>query len=242
MADFFENMKLFVGNGAYVVWAGGTEFLHEVVHSFDEGEFINFNVGGDGEGGQDSGYGGMYARHEEGEPKATDAEDAVPEYAAYTQDVRNNHGGHEDAAGEEAGEVDVGSIEEGDDEDGTEVIGNGEGGEEDFEGKGDFVAQEVENTEGEGDVGSHGDTPSFRGVFGVVEEEVNGSGENHTANGAGDREERFAGFVELASDDFAFEFEADHEEEYGHEPVINPMVEGFFDIKLVKAKAELVFP
>ena len=121
--------------------------------------------------------------------------------------------------------VDVAAIEECHNEDGAEVIGYGKGCEEHLERDGHAVAEDGHDTDGKGDVGGCGDSPTSCGGGAEIEECVEEGRDCHSTCCRNDGQEGFLHAGEFATDDFTLDFEPDGEEEDDHEDVVDELLD-----------------
>ena len=133
------------------------------------------------EEGQDhAGERGVDARVEHADPQ----HQANHEVVTRSVDLGPCQGGkHQDAHERRRTPGDAGTlaVADGQDHDGQDVVGDGEGLEEDLGLGGHAVAQKRHDAEGEGDVGGDGDGPAVRSRRGV-ERQVDKGGRNHAAD------------------------------------------------------------
>src|SRR6266550_347639 len=75
------------------------------------------------------------------------------------------------------------------------------------------------------DIRSHRNAPAARAESRRVENPVDCRGHNHAANRTRDRQRGLPARGQLASEQLAFDFEADQKKEHGHESVVDPVAE-----------------
>lgn len=125
-------------------------------------------LGGDAEGYEYAGDGGVDAGVEEEEPN--DCADCQIEALALDAQTRTQHEQRQKSGGvDKQHDVYLRGIESGDDDDAADVVGDGERGEENLQRHGHALPQEGEDAEREGDVRGHGDCGAAF-VFGAVAE------------------------------------------------------------------------
>ena len=134
---------------------------------------------------------------------------------------------HQHAVGEVTG------IEEGDDDDGTEVIHDRQGEQEDFQRGWDPVAGQRQDSQCEGDIRCRRNRPAVEsGAVAGVDHDIDDRRSQHAAerrdSGQGDL--RSAG--KLPGQNFTFDFEADHQEEDGHQAIVDPQQHRLGDMDL----------
>ena len=224
-----------------VEMAEGVANLADIVHRGIDG------LGGDAEGNEDSGNGGVDSGIEEEEPDYGAQEDieglALDEAAASEIEDSENEGG----PGEEF-KLDSTAIEYGDYDDATDIVNDGQSGQEDLQGDGHTLAEHCEHSEGEGNVCGHGDCGAAAIVRAMGKEEEDDYGNCHAADGSDDGEQGLAKRREFANENFPFDFQADTEEEDGHQRIIDELDEGHWfammaeEIEGANLEAHLLFP
>jgi hypothetical protein len=177
-----------------------------------------------GHGDEDAGDRRVHAGAEEQQPHRH-ADDRVDRGGAHPTAVRRDQQGQEDGGRAEVGPVQRVGVEDRDHQHGAEVVGDGQGGEEDLERGRHAVAEQRHDADGERDVGGHRHAPAAGRVARRVQREVERGGQEHAADGAGDREHRLARSRQLAGEDLALDLEADDEEEDRHQAVVDPEVQ-----------------
>ena len=140
---------------------------------------------------------------------------------------------HQSEAYAEARQVELGGVEDGDDQHGAQVVHNGQRRQEDLEHQRHALAQQRQYADGEGNVGGHGDAPAARQFAFEAEHLVDAHRHQHSAHG---REYGQRGHLEVA---LALDFEAHHQEEDGHQGVVDPVDEVHVDAELVDGHADV---
>src|SRR5699024_1521711 len=93
--------------------------------------------------------------------------------------------------------------------------------------------------DGEGDVGGRGDGPSVHRVATEVDDSVERGWDNDAPDGRGRRDQCFRRRSEVTSDELAFEFEPDEEEEDGQQSVGSPLPDGQVQVPRFVTELEL---
>ena len=121
----------------------------------------------------------------------------------------------------EKDEIDFPAVEQSHDKDGYQVVGHGQGGEEDLQGHGNLVSEHREDADGEGYVGRSGDSPTAGPGSAVVDEcEDQGRGANASERSY-DGKDGLLGFAEFPMVDFAPDFQSDYEKENHHQDIVD---------------------
>ena len=104
----------------------------------------------------------------------------------------------------------------------AEVVGNGQGEQEEPQRRGDASTEERHDTEREGDVGGHGDAPAPRAAPACIHDEIEQGGHEHAARGSQDGQRGPPTILQLARRQLAADLQPDHEEEDGHQSLVDP--------------------
>ncbi|CAB4873916.1 unannotated protein [freshwater metagenome] len=133
-------------------------------------------------------------------------------------------GGDADQGKREPGELEVVGVEDRDDADCAEVVDHGQGQEEGTEGDRQPPADDGKDGQGKGDIGRHRDAPAGRQPPGHrgVEHQEDERRNDHAAERGRDRHGGARGPGKRPDHELVLEFEADHEEEHGEQPVGGP--------------------
>lgn len=121
--------------------------------------------------------------------------------------------------------LDPARVEDGDDGDGSDVVDDGEGEEEDLEPDRGPPAEDGEDSDGEGDVGGHGNPPAPSGVAASHHGQEHQRGDHHAARRGHGRERGSPPVPQFPDGDLPLDLEADEEEEDGHDGVVDPVLE-----------------
>ena len=128
-------------------------------------------------------------------------------------------------------------IEERDDHDGENVVGDGEGLEEDLGLGRDPVAQERHHAERERDVRRDRRRPPVHGAA-LVDDEVDEGGNRHAADGGEHGQGSLARTAQLADGELVLELDAHEQEEDRHEEVVHEGLDGDRDHERPDAERE----
>ena len=112
-------------------------------------------------------------------------------------------------------------IEECDHEDRSDVIDDGERQQEQAAAEWHPGSEQGHHPEGEGNVGGHRDAPAIHRSGAPGEGEVDEGRYHHSAQRGESGECGGAGVAQIAGHQFAFDLEADHEEEDRHQPIVD---------------------
>ena len=115
------------------------------------------------------------------------------------------------------------AVEDRDHDDRTDVIDDREGEQEQLESRWHPRPQEREDADREGDVGRHRDAPAAASVASEIHGNEDQGRERHSSESGEGRQRGRPPIAQLAVDDLALDLEADHEEEDGHQAVVDPM-------------------
>ncbi len=111
----------------------------------------------------------------------------------------------------------MGRVEDRNDEDSAHVIGNGQRGNENFEGEGHAPTEQREQPEREGRIGGHRYAPPACAGAAGVQQHVEDHRHDQAAAGGDDRQQCPPCGLELPDRDFPFDLETHDEEEQRHE-------------------------
>ncbi len=117
-------------------------------------------------------------------------------------------------------------VEEGDDHDGQDVVGDGQGLEEDLGRGGNAVTEKRHDAQRKGDVGGDGGGPAVHGTTGV-EDEVDHRRCRHAANCGEHGKRGLPGLSQLPHGHLVLELYAHQQEEDGHEEVVHKGLDGY---------------
>ncbi len=94
----------------------------------------------------------------------------------------------------------------------------------------DTRAEQHDDAEGEGDIGRGRDGPALQcRRIASIDQRIDAGRDGHAAKGRGGGQDRLTARCELPFDEFAFDFQANEEEEHRHPKVVDPMQERLFD-------------
>ena len=133
----------------------------------------------------------------------------------------------QDARHRQRPQVEAARIEQGDDDDRAEVVDNRQRGQEHLERNRHPVAEHAEHGQRKGNVGRdrHGPAAHDEAVV-VVERREDHRRHDHAAEGGQSGGRHTVERGQLAAGHLAPQLEADEQEEYGHQPVIDPNMQG----------------
>ena len=114
-------------------------------------------------------------------------------------------------------------VGDGDHHDRADVVDDRQGQQEDLEGRGDPPAQHGHHAERERDVRRHRDPPARARRTTTGDEEVEDRGHHHAAHCGDHGQRRGPSVAELAGHPLPLDLEPDHQEEQGHQPVVDPV-------------------
>ena len=154
--------------------------------------------------------------------------DNVKNHPLFSQFVHHQHKDDKQNGNAKENQVDAFSVEQGHNEYGYKVIGNGQGGKENLQGNGDFVAKDGKDSDGKGDIGSSRDSPTGGGVGAMVYKGIDEGRDNNSAKGGDDRHDGFLAAAELSVHDLPFDFKAYGKEENDHQYVVDELFHRHF--------------
>ncbi len=129
-------------------------------------------------------------------------------------------------------------VEDGDDHDGADVVGDGEGEQEQLRARRDPIADQGHDAHGERDVGRHRDAPALLGGGAGVERQIDRSRNQHAAQRGDGRQGDGPRVPEFSDHELALDLETDDEEEQRHQPVVDPLDERQIDVEEVVAELD----
>ncbi|MNI23579.1 hypothetical protein D3C73_771730 [compost metagenome] len=122
-------------------------------------------------------------------------------------------------------QIEFSRIEKGNDDDRAEVINDGKCRQEDLEGCGNTIAEKRHDPEREGDVRCGRDRPAAKCTrIAPVEPHIKQCRKQHTTDRRRTRENATAPARKLSVEHFAFDFQADQQEEDAHQCVVDPVL------------------
>ena len=121
---------------------------------------------------------------------------------------------------------DLTGIEERDHQHRPHVVHDGQCREEDLESTRGARRDQRQHAERKRDIGRHRNRPSARLDAAAVGEEIDRSGDHHSADGAGDRQRRLPQRCQLAGQHLPLDLQPDQEKEDRHQAVVDPLMEG----------------
>ena len=114
-------------------------------------------------------------------------------------------------------------VDEADDGHRDDVVDDGQGEEEDPQLGGDGGADDGQGAEHEGGVRADDDAPAGGGLTGRIDREVEGRRDEHPAQARDERHDEPSTLGQLAERELVPHLEPDHEEERGHQAVVDPV-------------------
>ena len=121
--------------------------------------------------------------------------------------------------------VDAAGVEQRDHDDRAEVIDHRQRQEQHAQAAWHPAAEHRDHADRERDVGGHRDGPPTRALAARVERDVDQRGHHHAAERRGERQRGAPDIRQIPLVQLAAQLESDHEEEHGHEPVVDPEVQ-----------------
>ena len=106
-------------------------------------------------------------------------------------------------------------------EDCNDVIDDGQGQQEDLQAKWDARTEQRQNSDHEGDIGRHGNSPAALARLGPLHRRVDCCWGYNTTDRAKNWKQCLAGVPKFTRYDFAFDLETYHEKEDGHQDVVD---------------------
>ena len=165
---------------------------------------------------------GVNARLEHGDPERRPEED-VRRPPRHAKPVQHEEDREQDPGGKERRGGQLARVEDGDDGNRPYIVEDRDAEEEGLEGRRDAVAEEGENTEGEGDIGRRRDRPSCHRVrISPVEERIECCRHEHSTGGGKRGEGRGRAARQVPLEHLPLELEPDQQEEDGHQAVVDP--------------------
>ena len=122
-------------------------------------------------------------------------------------------------------EVDLSAVEERDHQDGDQVVRDGEGGQEYFQGHRHLVAEHREDADGEGDIRGGRDAPAAGGHRAVVDDGVDECRGDDAAERSNHRQHGLLRRGQLSVRHFAPDFQPHGEEEDHHQDVVDELLD-----------------
>ncbi|MCY1218549.1 hypothetical protein D9M72_304980 [compost metagenome] len=154
--------------------------------------------------------------------------------AKYQQDAGTGDG--------ETQRVQAAGVEQRNDQHRDYVVDDRQGQQEDAHRRGHGTAQQGQDADGEGDVGSGRHRPALAQPFGVVEAEIEQGRHQHAAAGGnhgqcGQLEVGQGAFVYLPAD-----FHTDHQKEHRHQGIVDPEMQGVRDDEITDTERQRHVP
>ena len=213
-------------------------FREEVIHRVFKHRRAVVRVGGRHEAQRDAGDRGMHARfmHRHPGERAEEQVDADVSHSrpAHSVDERKQPAGDQQRLDRE-----VGCIKDGDDGDRADVVRNRQREQEHAQLRGDPSPDERQDSQREGDVRGHRDTPSALAFAAGVQRDVDQRGDDHAAQGSGNRQHRLLEPGQFASCHLPLDLKPDDEEEERHQAIVYPAVQVIFDVEDAGIDGEL---
>ena len=165
---------------------------------------------------------GVNARLQHGDPERRPEED-VRRPPRHAKPVQHEEDREQDPGGEKRRRGQLARVEDGDDGNRPYIVEDRDAEEEGLEGRRDAVAEEGENTEGEGDIGRRRDRPpGHRARISPVEERIERGRHEHSTGGGKRGEGRGRAARQVPLEHLPLELEPDQQEEDGHQAVVDP--------------------
>jgi hypothetical protein len=127
------------------------------------------------------------------------------------------------------------AVEHGDHHDRAEVVDDRQGEQEQLEHRRHARGDHGEHAEGEGDVGRHRHAPAGRAGAARVEGGVDRRRQQHATGRRHHRQGRPPPGAQLPVDQLTLEFQADHQEEQGHQPLVDPAAQVVNEAEVAEA-------
>ncbi len=151
------------------------------------------------------------------------ADDDIQRIAADADSSHQHHEADAEQPARQGKQVQSTRVADGDDQNRTDVIGDGQRQQENPQAMRHARSHDGQAAYHEGDVRGHGDAPAALTGPTRLEGEIESGGHHHAADGCGDGERGQAKLPQLAKNQFAFDLQADNEEEDHHQAVVDPM-------------------
>ncbi len=197
------------------------ELAQQLTGPAQEGRGVDAGARRDRHRGQHAGHRGMDARLEERQPHAA-AQDQVDERTSHTGPVRQHQRRQTDPGDEQSEPGQLRGVEERDHDHGPDVIDDRDSGEKHLQTDGNAWTDQRQDPQSERDVGRHGNSPTGRAGSARVDEAVDRRRDDHPTQRRPGRQRRLARLGQLAHQRFALDLQTDHEEEDGHQAVVDP--------------------
>ena len=166
----------------------------------------------------------------------------VDERPAHAEQVGHDERREERGPDPQSPPRDLRGIEQRDHQDRHYVVHDGQRRQEHLERRRCPPTEQGQEPEGECYVGGHRDTPARRARRPCVVREVDQRGHHRPAQGSGHGQHRVACRGELSHQNLALDLQADHQEENGHESVVDPVGQVLGYGKVAHAHSELRVP
>ena len=216
----------------------GVELVQQLTHPAAEQPRLVAGIGGYGPGRDDAGDGGMDARALHADPEKG-GEDEVGQGPADATQVERVHQDGDQCRQAEIAEIDLGGIEQGDHGHRSQVVDDGQRDEKGQQPPWHPVAEQRHDTDGEGDVGRHRDPPAAHSIGTGVEPDIEQRRHHHAADGGDHRQHGIADVRQLPHQHLALDLQSDHEEEDGHQAVVDPVVHRVLEDAAASGEAHL---
>jgi len=143
--------------------------------------------------------------------------------ARHAGPVAGGHDAKDRCRGAQPGKLDRGGIEQRDDRHRAQIVDDGHGQQEQPQRRRRTLGEDGEDAQRKGDVGRGGNAPAGtqRGIAAGYRQEYQ-RGHGHAGNRREDRQPPPVRPRKLPVEHLALDFEADDEEEYDHQPVVDP--------------------
>ncbi len=175
--------------------------------------------------GDHAGQGGLHSPGSQEHPDGHPADQHGPGRQAGP--APGHHHDQRDQQGPEQGRgMGAGRIEDGQDQDRADVVGHGQGQQQEPKSGRHPAPQQGQCPECEGDVGGHGDPPAGRPRAPVIAQGVDQSGAGHAAGRPDHRDHRGAEVAQLPGAVLPADLQAHHEEEHRHQSAVHPRLHG----------------
>ena len=201
---------------------------------------VDARGGRDHEGHQDGGNRRVDAGLEEGDPD-DDSDHEVEKGIAYFETIHQESPAEDGETYPQGDEVDVRGVEHCDHEHRTDIVHNRQRGQKHLHAERHAIAEQRQYAEREGNVGSHGNTPTASCVRSVVERRVERRGDHHAAKRGNRRQRRFAQAGQFSHHQLAFDLQTDKKEEDAHQTIVDPMVHRVVEPKYSGVQVEVGF-
>jgi len=165
------------------------------------------------------------ARRNRGRQPQGDAAQGVKNRMARPDDIEQQHEAKDSPGRAQPEKGNIPTVEQGDHQHSADVVDNSHRRQKDLEAGRHPAAEQRQDAQGKGDVRGHGNAPADLTGRPPGQEQEQQRRHGHAADGGHHRQQCLAQGIEFPDQDLPLDFQAHHEKENDHEPVVDPMAQ-----------------